>query len=127
LCDVAPEISAAGAALVGIGNGTPAQAAALGAAARVPFPLYADPSRRSYRAAGLRRSWVRVLDPRVFLSARKARRTGARQVGIQGDPWQLGGVLVFDASGRLVWRQQSRFPGDHAAPADILQALRSAV
>ncbi len=124
---MAPEISAAGAALVSIGNGTPVQAAALRAAARVPFALYVDPTRRSYRAAGLHRNWARVLDPRVFLSARKARRRGARQVGIQGDPWQLGGVLVFDASGKLVWRQKSRFPGDHATPADILQALRAAV
>jgi len=67
---------------------------------------------------------VRIFDPRVFVAVWRARRTGARQTQTQGDALQLGGVLVFAASGRLGWRHVGRFPGDHAAPQDILDALR---
>lgn len=124
MCDFAPEMHALGATLVGVGNGQPWQAAACRDAVGIPFALFVDPSLRSYRAAGLRRTWLRIFHPRVFTAVWRARRTGARQTDLQGDALQLGGVLVFAASGQLGWRHVGRFPGDHAAPKDILRALR---
>ena len=124
MCDVTPEMHALGATIVAIGNGQPWQASAFRAAAGIPFALFVDPSLRSYRAAGLHRTWVRIFDPRVFVAVWRARRTGARQTQTQGDALQLGGVLVFTASGQLGWRHVGRFPGDHATPEDILRALR---
>ena len=109
--------------MIVIGNGEPHELAAFRAETDAPFEVVTDPGRHSYRAAGLRRAWHRVLDPRVMLSVRRARRAGARQTRVAGDPWQLGGVLVFDASGSLAWRHDSGFPGDHAPPANILKAL----
>ena len=124
MCGAAPEMHALGATLVAVGNGQPWQAAAFRDAAGIPFALFVDPSLHSYRAAGLRRSWLRIFHPRVFAAVWRARRTGARQTELQGDALQLGGVLVFTASGQLGWRHVGRFPGDHAAPEDILRALR---
>ena len=123
MCAIENEIRSHAARVIVIGNGQPHEVAAFRAETAVPFPLYTDPRLRSYRAAGLRRTWYRLLDPRVALSVRRARRAGARQTKVAGDPLQLGGVLVFDASGRLTWRQDSRFPGDHAPPESILKAL----
>ncbi len=123
MCAIDKEIRAHGARVIVIGNGEPHELAAFRAESAVPFAVVTDPGLDSYRAAGLCRAWYRLLDPRVMLSARRARRAGARQTKIAGDPWQLGGVLVFNASGRLAWRQDSRFPGDHAHPANILKAL----
>ena len=121
------EIAVLGATLVAIGNGQPWQAAAFRAAAGIPFALFVDPTLRSYRAAGLHRTWIRIFHPRVFLAVMRARRTGARQTALQGDALQLGGVLVFTASGELGWRYTARFPGDHPVPGDILSALRRMV
>jgi hypothetical protein len=123
LCAIDKEIRAHGARVLVIGNGEPHELAAFRAETAAPFELVTDPARHSYRAAGLRRAWYRLLDPRVMLSVGRARRAGARQTKVAGDPLQLGGVLVFDASGRLAWRHDSGFPGDHAPPANILKAL----
>ena len=123
MCAIDKEIRARGARVIVIGNGQRHDVAAFRAETDTHFDMFTDPALHSYRAAGLRRAWYRVLDPRVMLSARRARRAGARQTKVAGDPWQLGGVLVFDASGRMAWRQDSGFPGDHAPPANILKAL----
>jgi hypothetical protein len=41
----------------------------------------------------------------------------------QGDPWQLGGVLVIRPGGELTYRQASREAGDHPPVEEILAAL----
>ena len=115
-----------GARLVVIGNGAPWQAAAVRDEMALPFELLVDLGLRSYRVAGLHRGWYRVLDPRLILASVRAWRRGARQKETQGDPWQLGGLLVFDGSGRLRARQRSSFPGDHWAPDRILDVIENA-
>jgi len=86
-------------------------------------PVPVDPDLRAYRAAGLRRGRVELLSPRVPLNALRAVQAGSRQTGIQGDPWQLGGVFVIRPGGELSYRYVSREAGDHPAPDDILRGL----
>ena len=121
--DQIDEIRARGAELVIIGNGAPNFAAAFREDFELDCPLLVDPELRAYRAAGLRRGRVELLSPRLPLNVLRALRSGSRQSGVQGDPWQLGGVFVIQPGGDLTYRYESREAGDHPPVEEILEAL----
>jgi NAD(P)-dependent dehydrogenase (short-subunit alcohol dehydrogenase family) len=123
LRDHVDEIRARGAELAIVGNGGPSFAAAFREDQKLDGPLLVDPELRAYRAAGLRRGRMELASPRMARNALRAWRGGHRQVGVQGDPWQLGGVFVIRPGGALVYRQASREAGDHAPVERILAAL----
>jgi len=123
LCDVQHEICERGAELVVVGNGTPHFAEAFRKDFGLDGPLLVDPELRAYRAAGLRRGRVEILSPRVAWNGLRALRGGARQQGVKGDPWQLGGVFVIRPDGSLAFAHRSREAGDHPALADVFAAL----
>jgi NAD(P)-dependent dehydrogenase (short-subunit alcohol dehydrogenase family) len=120
-----PEIRERGAELVIVGNGAPPFAAAFREDLELPadVPLLVDPALRAYRAAGLRRGRVELLSPRLPLHALRALRKGFRQTGVEGDPWQLGGVFVVRPGGVLAYRHASADAGDHPPVSDLLEAL----
>lgn len=121
--DVQDEIRKRGAELVIVGNGAAHFAQAFREDFALDGPILVDPELRAYRAAGLRRGRVEVLSPRMGLNAARALRKGFRQEGVQGDPWQLGGVFVLRAGGELTYRYASREAGDHPPVEAILAAL----
>jgi NAD(P)-dependent dehydrogenase (short-subunit alcohol dehydrogenase family) len=123
LRDHIPEIRARGAELAIVGNGAKPFAAAFREDQGFDGPLLVDPERRAYRVAGFRRGYVALLSPRLPGHALRALRSGHRQAGVQGDPWQLGGVLVIRPEGDLVFRHVSREAGDHPPVDEILAAL----
>jgi peroxiredoxin len=123
LRDVIDDIRGHGAELVVVGNGNAAQAAAFRDEHGLDFPLLTDPSRRTYRTAGLRRSIGATLNPVLLKNAGRAFKKGFRQTGVKGDAWQQGGVFVIDAGGEVVFEQRSKAAGDHADPDAILAAL----
>jgi peroxiredoxin len=123
LRDEVSEIHSRGAELVVIGNGAPHFAAAFREDQSLDGPLLIDPELRAYRAAGLRRGYLEFLSPRMLINAIRALRSGYRQSGVQGDPWQLGGVFVIRPGGELAYRYVSREAGDHAPVNEILDAL----
>jgi len=114
---------AAGANLVAIGNGTPQMAADFVASFSVPFPVYTDPERSSYKLAGLKRSFG--LGVASIGRARRAMAAGHRQGRMQGDPWQQGGVLIIDTSGSVRWRHVDSSAGDHCSVTRVLEALHA--
>jgi hypothetical protein len=106
-----------------VGNGPPA---ALG-----PFihemglegrrvTVVTDPSRASYEAAGLRRprvhGWRAIVETVLALGA------GYRLRRPAGDIMQLGGAVLVDEAGRVVYDHRGRSPGDLADSSDIVQA-----
>ena len=109
--------------LVIVGNGAAHFAAAFREDFSLDGPLLVDPELRAYRAAGLRRGRVEMLSPRLPLNMLRALVGGARQQGVQGDPWQLGGVFVIRPDGALTYRYESRVSGDHAPIDEVLAAL----
>ncbi len=109
--------------MVIVGNGTPYFAAAFHEDFELDCPLLVDPELRAYRAAGLRRGRLELLSPRLPLNALRALRSGSRQTGVQGDPWQLGGVFVIRRGGDSTYQYVSREAGDHAPMEEILAAL----
>jgi dehydrogenase/reductase SDR family protein 12 len=123
LRDYLPEIRRRGAELVIVGNGSPYFAASFREELRLDCPVLVDPELTAYRAAGLRRGRVEILSPRVPLNAVRALWRGARQQGVHGDPWQLGGMFVIRPGGEVVYRHVSREAGDHPPIEDVLAAL----
>ena len=121
--DRLPEFRERGAELVIVGNGNATFAAAFREDFSLDGPLLVDPELRAYRAAGLRRGRVELLSPRVPWNALRALARGNRQTGVQGDPWQLGGVFVIRPGGALTYRFMSREAGDHAPLDEVLAAL----
>jgi hypothetical protein len=118
-----PAIHAKGAELVVVGNGNRHSARAFKEETGLETPLYVDTARASYRALGMRRSPARFLWPSALGNVWRAYREGFRQKWIQGDPWQLGGVLVVTTEGRVAYRYVSQVPGDHPPMAEVLAAL----
>jgi hypothetical protein len=112
-----------GADLVFVGNGSREQARAFREEFGIAAPLYVDPERRAYAALGMRRG----LGPRAALATARnslrALRAGFRQVGVQGDAWQLGGVLVVRPGGVVAYRYLSAAAGDHPPVDDLLAAI----
>lgn len=113
-----------GGELVVVGSGNASQAAAFRDEMALDFPLFTDPSLRTYRAAGLKRSMGTTLNPALLGNAFRAFKKGFRQKSVQGDPWQQGGVFVIAAGGKVAFEQRSTAAGDHADPREILAALK---
>ncbi|MFI5183794.1 MAG: AhpC/TSA family protein [Vicinamibacteria bacterium] len=90
----------------------------------ITTPVYVDTQRDVYRALGMRRGLASALASAVaWKSVYRALKAGFRQGATQGDPWQLGGVLVVLPGGRVSYLHSSVDAGDHAPLADILAAL----
>lgn len=113
--------------MVVIGNGSAEFARAFREDLALPedLLLLVDPELRSYRAAGMRRGRSELFSPRLATNALRALRSGYRQGAVQGDPFQLGGVLVVRPDGALTYRHVSREAGDRADLDAVLAALAS--
>jgi hypothetical protein len=117
-------IHAAGAEIYLIGNGSPSFIEGFRDTTKWTGPIYTDPSLAVFKAAQLKRSVMRTLDPRSLGNALKGLRDGQLQGRTQGDSWQQGGVLVVSPSGEVRWHHASERPGDNATAAQIASALR---
>jgi prostamide/prostaglandin F2alpha synthase len=119
-----PAITAAGADLVFIGNGSP-RAAAWFRDKFVPgTTVLTDPERDSYRVIGARSGVVNTMGPRTWGAAVRALRKGARQSSVRGHPFQQGAVLVVAPGDELVYSHISARAGDHPPTAAVIDAVR---
>ena len=120
------ELAAAGAHLLFVGTGLPAMAADFARTHAGPHPVFSDPARATFAAAGMKRSLWTTLHWRLVPNAWRALRRGFRQTKVQGDAWQQGGVLVFDAAGRVLHRQVDGAAGDALDLDAVVAAVRAA-
>ena len=120
-----PEIAAANARLLFVGTGLPGMAAGFARTHGGPFPVLSDSKRTIYKAAGMKRSLLAMLHPRLLRNVWRAFRSGFRQGRVQGDPYQQGGVLVFDRNGRLLHQQIDAASGDPLDLGAIVAAARA--
>ena len=117
-------IEARGASIAFVGNGGRRFARAFVEELGLDVPVYVDPGLRAYEALGLRRGVVAALaSPSVLAHAARAMRAGFRQKGVQGDPWQLGGVFVVAPGGELRYAYASEAAGDHPPLDAVLATL----
>lgn len=94
----------------------------------LPYPVYGDADRRTYRAFGFgraarRRVW---LDPGVWMLYAKLLARGRRPGRSGQDTLQLGGDVVLDASGRVAWIHRSEGPDDRPPVDALAGAMRQA-
>jgi hypothetical protein len=117
------DIEARGAQLIAIGNGRAEWARAFIEAEGVDFPVFVDPSRQSYDAFGMKRGTSKVMTLRGVGHATRATTQGFRQTATRGDPLQIGGVVVFDADGEILYTHVEEEAGDLADIDEVLAAL----
>jgi hypothetical protein len=118
------EIRERGADLAIIGNGAPPFARAFREGLKLDVPLYTDPSLETYRALAFNRGLSRTaFNPRTWSHAVRALVGGFVQGRTQGDPLQLGGVVVVRPDGLVAYRYASAEAGYHPPIAHILTAL----
>lgn len=125
LRDIDADIKAKGARIIAIGNGTAQQAAAFHKERELPFMLLTDPGRRSFKAAGLRRSMGSTFNPTALRNGIETMRKGFRQGTVQGDAWQQGGAFVIAPGDDLLYSFVSGAGGDHPDPQELVAALPS--
>jgi hypothetical protein len=117
-------IESRGARLAFVGSGDRRFARAFADELGIGAPIYVDPSRRVYEALGLKRGVLAALgSASVVFHAARAVKGGFRQTGVQGDPWQLGGVFVVAPGGEVRYAYASAAAGDHPPVEAILDAL----
>jgi hypothetical protein len=88
---------------------------------KIDLPVFVDEKRVVYRALGFRRPLLSFLSPKMFKRGAEARSEGFAQHGVQGDAFQLGGVLLLMPDGSKPYTYASRFAGDHP-DLDVLKA-----
>ena len=121
------KFEAAGARLVAIGQGTPAQAAHFRESHKLEIPIYVDEGRESYKAAGTKiGSFDELLGPRVVAKgAAASAKLGVRQGKTVGHPAQLGGVLVVAPGDDLLYTHLADDAGDNPPNSEVLAAVKA--
>ena len=93
----------------------------------IELPVFVDEKRDAYKALGFKRPLLSFLTPKVFKRAAEARKEGFTQPGVQGDAFQLGGVILLMPDGSMPYTYASRFAGDHPKLDDLKAAVKRAV
>jgi hypothetical protein len=124
------DFAARGAALVAVGQGTGAEAAAAAKKHRVTYPVLGDPGHTSYRTLGLGRTgWFGLTLAPFFEDARGSfenlRRADLRAAASpRSDVRRLGGAMIVDANGKIRFLHRSQSTTDVPKTAALLAALR---
>lgn len=117
------DIHARNAELWAISTGAPAFISGFRETTGFTGPVLIDPTLASYRAAKLKRAGLGLLSPRTAIDAARALRAGHRQGATQGDPWQLGGVLVVAPDDALRFHFEASRAGELVDIGAVLAAL----
>jgi hypothetical protein len=112
-----------GAELVFVGNGSRPHARAFREDLGIASPVYVDTERRAYAALGMKRGLGLLAALAAAKNSVRAWKAGFRQGAVQGDAWQLGGVLVVRPGGKVAYRYLSAAAGDHPPVDDFLAAI----
>lgn len=111
-----------GVSIVAIGNGTPLMAQDFVEQFNIPFPLFTDDKRVSYKFMNFHYGLG------IGLSTLKAgfgaTKKGFKQGKTQGNVWQQGGEALFAKGGRLLWRNANKNAEEHATTAEILKVIQ---
>jgi peroxiredoxin len=117
----------AGACLVLIGQATAPHAAHFRRTQGIDLPVLADGERLTYKAAGAKVATMdELLGPLVVANGVIAiAKHGVFQGRTIGDFAQLGGAMIIDIDGAIIWSHMSEDASDIASAVHILAALES--
>ena len=123
----------AGARLAVIGQGTPQQAEEFRRAQSITLPLYADPQRQAFDAAGAKiATLTEIVNPRIVArgightvtSRLRQGSIAVHQWRIGGEhPSQLGGVLVIAPDDSIRYAHMSEDASDNPPVEEVLAAV----
>ena len=122
----------AGARLAVIGQGTPEQSEAFRRAQSIALPVYSDPERRSYEAAGAKvATFSELFSPRTVArgightvtSRIRQGSIAVHQGRLVDNPAQLGGVLVIAPDDSVRYAHLSEDASDNPPIDEILAAV----
>ena len=91
----------------------------------IPYPVYTDAKRVTYKAMNFKRSTGLKLSS-VRLAARAVGR-GNVQGATTGDIWQQGGEALFDTDGTVLWAHSAKMAGTHTPIPQLLKTVMSAL
>jgi hypothetical protein len=120
------EFERAGARLVVIGQGTPAHARDFQRRQKVDLPMYVDPGRESYAAAGTKIATVgELVGPKQLVRGIKTT-VGSKvhQGMVVGHVAQLGGVMLVTPDGEVPYSHLSDEASDVPPNEEVLAAVR---
>jgi peroxiredoxin len=118
------EVTSKGAELVAIGMGWPAAAADFREHERIPFPLIVDHTKKTYRALDMKRGGrIDIVGPSVLWRGAKSFLGGNKQSRPKQDPVQLGGAVVVDADGEVLYVHRSENSSDNVPAEELIAAL----
>ena len=118
------DFTAKGARVVAIGMGRPDMAADFKEKQEVPFTLLVDRTKQSYRLMEMARgSWMVVAGPKVWVRAAKSLVTGHGLQKAKQDPLQMGGAVIVDRDGEILFTHQSKDSSDNVPVEEFLAAL----
>jgi len=127
-------IAAAGARLALVGQGTPDEAKRFRRVQSIDVPVYSDPERRGYDAAGAKVATLsELVNARIVARALKhtvasRMRQGSiavHQGRIVDHPAQLGGVLVIAPDGSIRYSHLAEDASDIPPVNEVLAAVRA--
>ena len=106
-----------------VGMGTPAMATDFKREYEVPFPVLIDHTKETYRLVGLKRATLAdAVKPKVLLRGAVALIKRGQALP-QQDPAQLGGAIVVDPNGNIIFVHRARDAQDNAPVDALLEAL----
>ena len=120
------DFRAKGAEVAAIGMGLTAMAADFREKQDIPFPLLVDRRRETHRAFELTRAGLlEIVGPKQVVNGIKSLLTGNSQgrPAPKQDVLQLGGALVVDAGGKVLYTHRATGAEDNAPADELLEAL----
>ena len=120
------EFNEAGAPLVVIGQGTPANAAWFRREFDLDIDLLVDTDRLAYKAAGTKvATTAELVGPKMLLRGfNRARSSGVFQGKTVGHPAQLGGLMLVMPDGSAPWAHLSDDASDYPPNGEVIEAVR---
>jgi peroxiredoxin len=107
-----------------IGMGLPEMAADFREKQDIPFPLLVDRTKETYRALEMKRGTLwEVAGPPVWFRFAKGILTGHGGGKPKQDPLQMGGVLVVDRGGEVLYEFRSSTSSENPPVDEVLAAL----
>lgn len=92
---------------------------------QLPFPIVMDSERTLYQQFGLNQSILRVWQPAVLWYYIRAILAGRSLKPGRGDPHQLGGTVIINATHRIILAHRSRNPMDYPEVSSLLEIIRA--
>ena len=124
LAQALPLLTPHGLNAVVIGNGHPYMAQGFVDELQLPFEVYSDREAQAYQLAGMQRNFG--LNVTSVKHAWRSYRSGNRQTGVKGDPWQQGGVIVVNTEGQVIETLSDKSAGDYIdIPALVDRVVQS--